>query len=155
MIPRPSRSGESLFMTSLETSQILLFLYHCPHPYPRSLTPIPSPRGEGDFGGGESLRMTSFKTLSHLLWAPRPCRGGAGVGSAFLIHTQCFNNTIPFVWLNWLSSPTKKARNLLRAFSINTDIRYYFITSKMLRTSSLSPSLTQTRPIFSSTFETL
>ncbi len=31
MIPRPSRSGESLFMTSLETSQILLFLYHCPH----------------------------------------------------------------------------------------------------------------------------
>lgn len=28
MIPRPSRSGESLFMTSLETSQILLFLYH-------------------------------------------------------------------------------------------------------------------------------
>lgn len=30
-------------------------------PLPRSLTPIPSPKGEGDFGGGESLAIGYMK----------------------------------------------------------------------------------------------
>ena len=41
--------------------------------------------------GGESLRVTCLKFYPPLLFAPRPCRGGAGVGSAFFLSPNIFH----------------------------------------------------------------
>jgi len=50
--------------------------------------------------------MTSFETLSHLLWTPRPCRGGAGVGSVFFPH-NFFDLFIFFSLLLDITDPTQ------------------------------------------------
>ena len=64
MTPRPCRGGAGVgsvsyrshtttpFSFYLTTSLTLILLTH---PYPQGLTPIPSPRGEGNFRGGESI----------------------------------------------------------------------------------------------------
>ena len=53
--------------------------------------------------GGELLRVTCFDILSHLLFTPRPCTGGAGVGSVFLIPIYFFYLYLfPFLKLPFL-----------------------------------------------------
>ena len=63
MAPRPCRGGVGVGSVSFLPRNFFL-QYHRPNPSPRSLTPIPSPRGEGEFGGGETSRMTFAELYS-------------------------------------------------------------------------------------------